>query len=559
MLHHIGASWSKLAQGRELDRLTALAIPDPKALAFDTGAVIKGGVLLRGERLNRSHWSVHAGRRLCLECFASDRREGRIPRQWHRSWWDVQPITICAVHSARLLTSCPQCGTRLDFHSTSLDRCSEGHSLFASVDRVSHHAGDTYLLGRLSVIPLIRSEVLDKGTLGEVVQALDLVGMADLGAQLPSASREIPRHIVLDAGYRGFAGWPTTFDTILESLLARSNVGLGRWGAAATYGAFHRRLSELRNGPIIEELKQRTRLHAYANGVSPSRTVFGIGQASKGFYSIREGAACLGYGFDRGRREFAKHNLIPNRTRRGTPVLIPKAAIDRLKDENREAVTTSFVAQTLRIGPVQARKLVASAVFNSRTGLNRSDVHNVLERLSKHGPARNGRDGKPLPSACQSARCPIDVAVRAIFDGRVPLVGFRSGQGLTGVLVRIPDLRAQAKLNRGAMTIKDAAGKLNLKWQTVKGLIDLGLLPVIASGIQPSALAAFQAEYVSGAQLARAIGLRPRSLINVVARAGIAPTAAPPRCRQTFYRRQDIRNGLVLRTRYPALLTAAQS
>lgn len=37
-----------------------------------------------------------------------------------------------------------------------------------------------------------------------------------------------------------------------------------------------------------------------------------------------------------------------------------------------------------------------------------------------------------------------------------------------------------------------------------------------------------------------AAGLCPRTLIKVISEPGISPAAAPPRCRQVFYRRSDI-------------------
>ncbi|GLR84059.1 hypothetical protein GCM10007857_07690 [Bradyrhizobium iriomotense] len=399
--------------------------------------------------------------------------------------------------------------------------------------------------------------MLDKGTLGEVIQALDLVGAASLKGHALREARDLDRHLVLDAGYRVFAAWPLALDSILDGLLARSGIGPGKWGAAAAYGHFHTGLNELRNGPIAAALKERTRRHAIANGVAISRTVFGVAQTAKDLCSIKDAASRLGLGFDRARRELAHRGLVPARTRRGTPVVIPQTAVDNLISERLGTVKIKQAAQDLRIGRTQARRLVAAGIIERRGALRRSDIDGLLQKLSSRAPTHIGRDGVPLPRACRSARLPIEAAVAAILQGRASLAGYRSGRGLEGIYARISDLRALGKDHRDAMTIEDAARTLKLKWETVKKLTQLRLIRAGNAGIPRAAIEAFQADFVAGAHLAQAAGLRPRTLMKVMSKAGICPVVAPPRCRQVFYRREEILNASQFRSKHPLVHSAA--
>jgi hypothetical protein len=544
MLLQIGIPWFKLAQGKHIDEIADAVAVDPTALSFDTGCVVPGGGLLRGERLHRGHWSVHAGRRACFECLAEDPLEGRLPRRWHRAWWDVQPLSVCAVHRARLLGSCPRCGEHLDFRFTSIDCCPNGHALVQArrgAPLITDCSGDAYLSGRLGAVPRAECALLDAGSLGEAIQALDLVGAASLKGHRLREARDLDRHVVLDAGYRALSAWPVAFDSILDALLAGSDIGPGKWGAAVAYGPFHAGLCELRNGPIATALKERTRRHAVANGVAISRTVFGVAETANDLCSIKEAANRLGLGFDRARRELARRGLVPARTRRGTPVAILRTAVDNLLSEKRDTITLAMVARNLHIGRAQTRRLVSAGVFGTGGAIRRREIEELLQKLSSLAPPRLPRHGAaPLPNACRTARCRIEAALGAILENRIPIIGFRSGQGFGGVFVRISDLRDLGKACRDAMTVDDAAEALQLKWETVRGLTRLGLLRAGKAGIGRAGIEAFQEDYVAGAHLAQAAGLCPRTLVKVMAEAGIAPVAAPPRCRQVFYRRSDI-------------------
>jgi hypothetical protein len=217
-----------------------------------------------------------------------------------------------------------------------------------------------------------------------------------------------------------------------------------------------------------------------------------------------------------------------------------------------------MVARDLHIGRTQARRLVSAGIFGATGAVRRHDIDQLLEKMSSGVLACFPREGAaPLPNACRIARCRIELAIDAILKRRLHVAGFRAGQGFEGIFVRISDLRDLGKAYRDAMTIDDAASVLQLKWEAVRDLIRLQLLRTGKAGISRAAIEAFQMDFIAGAHLAQAAGLCPRTLMNVMSEAGIVPVAAPPLCRQIFYRRSEVIGSRNIVSRYPALLLAA--
>lgn len=541
MLIQIGVPWFKFAQGQGTDVVASAAAIGAAGLSFDTGQVGPSGVSLRGEILRPRQWSVHAARRACPDCLREDAAaatDSRLPRQWHRTWWDVRATTVCPRHRVKLIDRCRRCGERLDFRSTAVGECPRGHALADQVGAsVGDAMGDVYILGRLGAGPPIVDVSLDAGSLADAIDALGTVGAAAIAGKRTG----IERHELLHAGFDVFSRWPAALDALLDRIAAGSGTGLGRWGAARSYGRLHERVHELEPGPISELLRRRIRQHALANGLAISRSVFGVTEAPTDVCSVSHAATRLKMGFERARRELKRRGHLPTRTRRGTPIRIPSAAIDEMLNEGRDLLGVSSLSEYLAIGRTQTRRLIAAGFFGPESALRPDTVQAFLDRLSKKAPTKFVAIGAaPLPSACRIARCAIDVAVGAIAAGDLTVCGIAAGQGLQRLFVRLSDLRLLGKGSRDAMTIEDVARSLGVKWETVRGLMRLGLVRARRRGIPTANVNAFRRDYVSGALLARAVGVRPRVLMKTLSDAGTTPAAAPPRCRQVFYRRADV-------------------
>lgn len=541
MVGEIGVPWYGFLRGMHVDAVARSVRIDETALASDTGTSAGSWVHLRGERLRPRQWSILGSRRACPACLDSDRplRAGDLlPRAWHRAWWDVRPCTVCPTHRVELIDACPCCGSTLDFVHTPIARCAAGHSLMADRPRVTGgYDGDAYIVGRLGGGPRMENVLLDAGTLGEAIEVLELLGSA---AGSLATSRK--HHALLHAGFSVAAGWPHAFDRLLDQISAKSPARPGKWGVASSYGSLHARLQEMRDGPLTRILKDRLRAHAVRNGLAISRSIFGVVDEPTKVMALTHAAKRMGVGYDRARRELRRRGLVPARTRRGTPIVVPAEAVEELLGQRSGGKTASEAADMLGIGRPQFRCLVAAGLLaRGADGFVLSDLEAFVAGLATGAPASFDRStALPLPAACKSARCRMESGLEAIRTGRLRVAGFVSGKGLRGVFVDVSALRAVGKASRDALTIEDAAAALGIKWQTMRTLIDLRLVRAGEHGVGASAIAAFRRDFVPGVRMARAAGVAPRSLMTMLKDRGIRPAAAPPGCRQVFYRRADI-------------------
>lgn len=545
-LRMVEVPWCALAQGRGVNSVAAAAKLDAVTLAFDSGNITESGVKLRGETLRRHQWSVQKPRRACPFCFAEDRRsvreEGRIhlPRRWHRAWWDVRPLTVCVAHRVRLIENCRICGKPFNFQSTAVAKCPNGHAIDGvAAETVNLYAGDAYVLGRLGAAPRIGNVVLDDVMLGDAIAVMELAGTVDLSARADHL-RTFAQHRILDAGFQVFADWPAPFDALLDRLLENAPTGPGRWGAAATYGQLHAALQKLRAGSAANAMKERIRLHAAKHGVVTSKPVFGVIAPDAGLCSLTTAAGLLGRGFDCTRAALAERGCLPDNTRRGTPILVTANVVAELAAGRREQFGPQRLAEVLKIGRSQARRLLESGMLGDGE-LDEQHVGVLLAKLRRGAPAKFDPAGAAgLPAACRTARCAIETAIAAVLDGRLKVVGIDSAPGLHGVLVKISALREIGKEARGTMTCEDAARHLSVKWETVRALVKLKLIAAEGTGITLAALETFKSRFVSGAVIAQRAGRSPRAMVEWLKKLGIKPVARPPACRQIFYRRADL-------------------
>lgn len=564
ILLQVGIPWFEIAQGKHVEIVAAALVLDMSALEFDTASRRSGEILLRGQQLHPRHWSVHSGRKFCPRCLAGDLQKSgdRLPRQWHRAWWDVEALTLCPEHAVRLASRCLECDASLDFRFTHIGRCPRGHDLSKQRSvAVRDISGTRYIAGRLGAIPRVDCSILDAAALGDAIEAMMLLGKVASAIRKPEPTGSPERHEILNSGFEILAGWPDKFDEISTRLLTASEVGLGRWGAAAAYGMLHSGIAELRDGPMAATLKDRLARHAAQNGVSVSRTVFGRLSASAALCSVSDAAGRLGMSYERTKDELERRGLISGRTRRGTPIMVRSALIESIAAEKNEIIGVADAAKRLWIGRGQTRSLISEGLLGDEMPLPAQAVDDLITKVAKNAPPRFDRKiCAPLANACRAARCRLELAVTAIIDRRLRVVGFAAERGLQGVYVSVPELREIGKIRKGSVTINDAARLLGVKWETARDLVDRKLLRSTEAGIERGAIDAFAREFVSGSDLASVAGVRPRTLMKQLSDAGIEPVASPPQCRQVFYRRSDFGRRACARSRIaPSVLAAAEA
>lgn len=558
----LGATLAALARGAGLDGVAELSASSPDALARDTPQPGSRHVALRGETLLRRQWSARAARRVCPACLAADLAEARacgrahLPRAWHRAWWEVTAVTVCPVHAVRLVARCPTCQAELGFGTGFVARCRCGEPLDRiAVEPVEPAWGEAYIVGRLGGSQRLRHAVLDANRLGDAIAAMEVVGGCALdGHAAAEKVGPVDRHLILAAGFHALARTgPDAFDPLFDKLLAGAGLGLGRWGCARAYGPLHAYLAKAGHVPVARLLRDRMRVHAAANGVlSPNTPAFGKPAAHRAL-TLDQLRGRLRVSHRRARRYLAAGGLLTAPTGSGTPMAIPLGTVARLESRRHGSVDLETVRRELRIGRTQARALVRAGLIEVGTaaepGLGRhgfapSAAQRFRGRLGRGLPTRAAAPvgSLPLPKACRSARTPLAVACRALLERRLrPAYRVPSGDGLAGIAVDVRRLREIGKARSASMTLNDAAAQLGVKWQTMKSLVQLGLVSAVgARSISQADLVRFEQVFAKGAELAAPLGMRPQTFLRRAAALGLHPVAGPPDCRQTFFRRAEI-------------------
>jgi hypothetical protein len=542
---YVGLSSSNVTRTESLGPLAERAGIDFQALRFDSPEASPGKVALGGQILRPRQLSVKTGRRACSECLRSDLSHSsgnRLPRSWHRNWWDVQAVSVCPIHGSRLLLACGHCGIRLDFVGTQIGCCPNGHPISSGGPPVvGPFAGDSYIVGRLGGSRTLKHALLDAGSLGSAIDALEIVGAATVSIENPSSHAQ--KHDVLNAGFRALSDWPRSFDRLLEEVSGKSNMGVGRWGAAAAYGPLHARLMDMPEDPISLAIRDRVRRHAAENGISGSKPVFGKVTEDRAFLSVSEAARTLGAGFETTRALLNSRGLITANTRRGTPINVPVEAVKRLASTNMGVLTFSGFSKRLGIGRSQARSILRSGVFGEwqrKEKFAAAMIDSLLNTFNGSGRPL-ATDAVSLPDACRIGKCPIEKALQAILERQLEVKHLdRKLQGLRQVQVLIQDVRKFGKLCRTDISFSDAANVLKVKWETVGQLARMKYLRGGRTSIRRDSLSKFKRVYVRGSEIAMEIGVRPQTFLKLARDVRLRPIIGPPFCRQVFFRRTEV-------------------
>lgn len=542
---YLGFSLSEVTRTINLLAIAEACGIDLQDLRFDSAKASPGKVVLSGQALRPRQLSIHAGRRACSQCLRADLSHpfgNRLPRSWHRNWWDVQPVTVCSIHGSLLLFRCDSCRAKLDFLGTRIGCCPNGHSIVAA-DRpiATYFAGDSYIVARLGGTSLLNHKLLDTGSLGSAIDAMEIVGAAAMSLKTPSSN--VLAHDVLNAGFYILSDWPQAFDRLLEGLSSSSKMGVGRWGAAAAYGSLHTQLIDLPDGAIAIAIRDRVRRHAAKKGISGSKPVFGKISQHRAFLSVSETARALGSGYETTRALLKSRGLILANTRRGTPINVPVQVVKALTAASEENLTLSQLSKRLGIGRSQTRAVLRSSVFGECQQSEKFAAVIIDCLSSKFDASRSTvvTHCISLPDACRIGKCPIEKALLAILKGRLHIARLdRRLEGLKQFHVVVQDVRKLGKEHRSDVSFSDAADQLKVKWEVVRQLVAIKYLRRRGTRIRRDSLTQFQLAYVRGSDIAREIGVRPQTFLRLARHVRLRPKIGPPVCRQVFFRRTEV-------------------
>jgi hypothetical protein len=226
---------------------------------------------------NVSESEIERGRtRICPECVAD--------QSVHKQIWNLRIITVCPVHGAKIIDSCPVCDDPLSWSRLDIGRCANGHPLKQGVSgrrRVPHKdlSGVRALYEKCGVSLESTKELLKlpeairKLDLREFVAFLLVVGRAAVGEKAGwrvfGQYRYDPdrTHQVLCAGYEMARAWPDSFIERLGEIHAQSgrkshHIGLGR-----EVGGLLRMFAYRDDQPFLEIVKSAIRTYVARNRV----------------------------------------------------------------------------------------------------------------------------------------------------------------------------------------------------------------------------------------------------------------------------------------------------
>ena len=528
-----------------------------------------GGAVHR-ELIDISH------RRLCPRCIE------HVP--YHRACWDLSLVTACPEHSIRLVAVCPnqRCGRRMAWRRPNLARCVCGLD-FTSLtgDRVPGGEADACarLLGLIRGVPLPwLPETLAACDRSDLVRLAMCLGMFLTGwtgerrvETLVNSGADAVAGVVV-AGMGALADWPGTLHGYLRRARATEGGRRGRYGARKALGAFYGWLGMMEPGQVKSavtaaardfvdldpELSRRVHRSRLLSRPGGSRLVIGLNEA----------AAILGVSGDGVKALMASGTLpeVPSEGR-GVPMLLPRGAVDELARQAASSLTLKGAAALLGISRTRVRRLVDAGVLTAQSPSKKAGGSTwslcgkeVTALFGSAKPRRRGDRGSceqqvTFEHAAEVLRRGgVDFSgfVRMIVDGRLRVVGVdAAARGFKRLRFDSAQLRSerQALATDPVLSVQAAAERLGLKWQVVRHLVDIGIVPANDCGITTVEMERFRTEYVSGAVLARQRKTSPRHLASMLAKLAILPVTGPgvDGGRQNFFRRSDLSDSFGIR------------
>ncbi|WP_442754277.1 TniQ family protein [Methylocystis sp. JAN1] len=519
------------------------------------------GVSILGEVFARDQFSV-LNRRWCPACLQED--------PYHRVWWDTPYVSACPDHGIRIVEDCG-CRTPPRWRRSLPTSCVRGHDFRKSPREPAPQweiALSRYVRDRLLGAPRPGDALLDSlPTIGDAISALDRLGEASLGERdgLMKLRRRIGRAAVAAEGYRIMAGFPQEFDALLDRLVAASGSRMParQWGVEKAYGELHLWIRDIHQATAFgDALRDAMRRHALANVlIKTGHAVAGGAVFNIPGVDMTTAAEMAGVTFERFRRIATAVGLLPKSSLRGRPARLDPQAVTDFAARLKGHKTRQEIAGELGIAPHVAATLIEAGILptivpgksDRENRLNiwllpETAAYDLLTELTP-GDAPAGAPGAdfiPIPLAARNVRAPLATILRLVIDGVLAVRAVDADAvGLTRLLVSRSDVRiATRRAKVPGLTMTEAAKAIGLHPEAMPKLIDDGFIESRRIGrirtVSREQVDAFKAAYATTAQLAGAFGLHEgRSLMGILADAGVRPVCARPRFRQVIYRRAD--------------------
>ena len=526
-----------------------------------------------GHRLHHEFVSLDQ-RRYCPLCLRDSPH--------HRAIWDVSVLTVCPKHGVRLLEHCPA-GHRVNWRTDRVHMCARRDCRADLRGAPVQHVPSVELEGVRGLTALLDGQQppgLVPLSPGDVLRAAFHLGAIACGHhRSPRPIRFVRRHAgemagILDAGWAALQEWPQGFHRLLDRLRAGQGARRGRYGVRKEFGFLSHWLWDVASEPYGAVLGNA--FHRYvaeqpdlATPAHQVRRFRSADQLRHRHMTGSEAAEALGIGYDRLALLAAAHDLylVPP-TGKGAASLMRADRVHALLQQRSGLLSGVDVQRRLGVGKLTLKKLRDAGMLSvvpdaDAAGTVRypvTSVEGLLQELADRVPPDRPVPTDSVTIATIARRVPIpgfdttDV-LQAIRAGRLTPAGVaRKGRGLQRFRFRSSDvdsfITGLTRVEGRTLSVAEAAGELGVKQEVAYHWVRVGLLATVVvdspmeSGrrVTDAALAAFQREYVTGAEFARVHGLGRKWAATHLVKAGARPVSGPSveGARQFLFRRADL-------------------
>lgn len=533
---NLGLESHRLHMRSSLETIGSVGRSDMVSLAHDTATDDRDIVTLRGQTLKRgTQWSSLSVRRACPACFSEDKQAAepykrRLPRAWHRTWWDVAAVTACPVHYCRLVSRCPQCSEPFNPGRGAIDRCPNNHEI-SRFECVPAEAQDVrssaYIVGRLGGGPRISVPALDNMPLHWAIESMEVLGYA-----------ETKRTFVKQHGdSRGASSQACGIGLSVVENIATAGSGLVaglRQGAHSVrgtgrekaYGGFDKWAEGLPDGVLKGHLtKAIERDMASANIGRAIR----IAPVEGSGISLSKAAQMIGTNVEWVRRVAIEQGFIEPRKRwKGAPITLSEQSVEIIREQKDKWLNLEETASRLGVEVTSMKRLLDAGHLDGITSENPrvegsagsalwrispKTVDAFIEKLAQtlvpsHGPSLS------LIEASFAASKSLTRVVGLILRGHLSVCAVdEDADGLAQLKVRVADIRTALQKERGDMlTFLEASAEIGLSPAVAKEVRDAGYLPAVKTGnrydVSRQDVDRFNELYTTSAKLAETFGLQ---------------------------------------------------
>lgn len=558
----------RLHMRSSLETIAKVGRSHTSRLAHDTATDDRDFVTLRGEMLKRgTQWASLGVRRACPACFAEDKKAAephkrRLPRAWHRTWWDVTAVTACPVHYCRLISRCPQCSEPFDPGRGTIDRCPNNHEISrfecVPVDAQEVRAS-AYVVGRLGGGPRVNVPVLDDMPLHWAIEAMEVLGYAAAersfvkqhGDSRGASSQlcGIGLSVVEDLGISApklVAGLREGAHTVRGSGKQKAYGGFDTWALGLPDGALKRHLTKAIERDMASAGIGRTIRIAPAEGS-------GI--------SLSKAAQMIGTHVDWVRRVAVEKRFIePRRRWKGAPITLSEQTIEILRREKHAWLNLEETAARLRVDVYAMRRLLDARHLDGITSdnprfeatsgahqwrISPETVDGFIERLTQT-LVENESPSLSLVEASFAASKSLTSVVGLILRGHLSVCAIdHNAEGLARLKVRVVDIKAALQKDRGDMrTFLEASAEIGLTPAAAKEVRDAGYLPFVKTGrryaVSKEEIDKFNDLYTTSSKLAETFGLPGwQSADQLLRTIGIKPVGGRDFDKRYIYNRSE--------------------